>query len=90
MNTEQKVTLYFHSDVAVPGCDCGDREWEVQLPGGWMWSGHRGPGPFFTLADAMNYAMTLCPNNPDAARAEGPDLWVLSERPVCNRIGVKL
>jgi hypothetical protein len=82
MRYETKVTVYLHSDIApVPrgfrACDCGDREWLVQLPSGWMWRDHAGPGPFDRLEDAATYAKRLYPNHPDITRCDPsvPDLW---------------
>lgn len=71
---DEKVTVYLHSD-AIAGCDCGDREWMVQTPAGWMWTTPRGPGPFATLAEAAEYAHSLYPGHPGITRSLGPSLW---------------
>lgn len=54
-----------HSDAVLDLCDCGDREWEVELPLGWHWSTMQGPGPFATLDAAMSYARLLHPEHDD-------------------------
>ena len=62
---DTKPFVWLHSDVAISGCDCGERIWEVQTPDGFMWSAHAGPGNFETLPAAMNYANTLYEGHPD-------------------------
>lgn len=76
MDYAHKVTVFLHSDAVVPDCGCGEREWEVQLPNGWMWVDHAGPGPFLELAPAMDYAVTLTPSHPDVTRSLMPDEWL--------------
>lgn len=79
MRYDTKVTVYLHSDEtpAMDRCDCGIREWLVQLPSGWMWRDHSGPGPFEHLQDASTYAQWLYPNHPDITRCDPsvPELW---------------
>ena len=72
MRYDTRVTVFLHNDG-----DCGDREWVVQLPSGWMWRDHAGPGPFTTLHAAGTYAKNLYPNHPDVMRCDPsvPELW---------------
>jgi hypothetical protein len=51
--------VYLHSDRVIPGCDCGDRGWIVQLGEAFMWDNHAAPADFPTLEAAMDYAVTL-------------------------------
>jgi len=74
MNYREKVTVYLHSD-RIENCDCGVREWIVQLPVGWRWINARGPAPFGTLADAGTFAQTLFPGHPSVKRSMTADRW---------------
>jgi hypothetical protein len=73
-----RVNVYLHSDVAVPGCDCGERDWVVELPDGWMWSTAAGPGSFETMQSAMGFAVTLHPRHRAVQRSLTPDMWDLT------------
>lgn len=75
---DRKVAVFLHSDAVIPDCGCGIREWMVQLPNGWMWVDHAGPGSFDTYESAAEYARSLTPNSSDVTRSFMPDEWVLS------------
>ena len=60
-----KPFVWLHSDIGIPDCSCGDRDWEVQTPHGFMWSDRWGPGSFSTLGAAMDYASSLHEGHPD-------------------------
>lgn len=79
MQYDTKVCVFLHSDGATVDCDCGEREWVVQLPSGWMWVRHEGPGPFLNIEEAEDYASRLSPTHPDVTRCDSsvPDLWIL-------------
>jgi hypothetical protein len=74
----RKVTVWFHSDAVILGCDCGERIWCIDTPDGWMFA-DVSPGPFYELSDAIKYASSLYPGHPDVARALGRDQWALSD-----------
>jgi hypothetical protein len=82
-----KPFAWLHSDAVVPGCDCGERAWQVDLPVGWMYAPVTSvdPAGFATQADALTYAASLHPEHPDVrrslARVASPaphDLWAAS------------
>lgn len=70
MTPRVKPLVWLHSCVVIPGCECGERIWEVQTPDGFMWSRHEGPGNFDTLEAAMNYAASLHASHPDVVLIE--------------------
>ncbi|MGC5078441.1 hypothetical protein [Agrococcus sp. DT81.2] len=57
-----KPFVYLHSDAYDRACDCGEREWEIELARGWYWVRHR---TFFTQAEALSVAARLGPDHPD-------------------------
>lgn len=67
-----KPVVWLHSDCYISGCDCGEREWQVDLPPGWMYAdGEAVPNVkaiFDRHIDAMNYAAQLHPGHPDVKR----------------------
>jgi hypothetical protein len=66
--------VYLHSDRVIPGCDCGDRVWTVQLGDAFMWADMAGPGDFDTLEAAMDYAVTLHSAHPDVRLRPGQSI----------------
>lgn len=68
---KDSIWIYFHSDAVIPDCDCGEREWDIQLPEGWWWTHSAGPGPFSSLEEAMTYAISLTPDHPDVCNDFG-------------------
>jgi hypothetical protein len=87
MNYREKVAVYLHSDAVQPDCDCGVREWDVQLPNGWMWVTPSGPGPFTDLEAAVAYAAALTPGHPDVKRSKMTDEWLLSSSRLPQVVG---
>lgn len=70
---DRKPCLWFHSDSYIPDCDCGEREWQIDLPDGFMWLKMRGPGEVVDMEhwpDVIEYANSLHPNHPDIVRIE--------------------
>ena len=74
MSRATKPFVWLHSCVVLPGCECGQRIWEVQTPEGFMWSRREGPGDFDTLDAAMNYANSLHEGHPDVVPI--PSKWM--------------
>lgn len=73
----RKPYVWFHSDSYIPNCDCGDREWQIDLPPGFVWRSMRNPygdtDPEDWL-DVIRYANSLHPDHPDIERVAS--FWI--------------
>lgn len=53
--------VWLHACALIPECTCGDREWDVQPPEGYMWAGWLSRHEYPTMQEAMTAAAQARP-----------------------------